>query len=218
MDDDTIPDSNCLERLVDNTEVEKNISFLSSYVYGTDGNTMNVPEIELNSKSSNGCKDFLMHLDKKMIKISNATFVSILVNGEAVKKIGIPCDFFFIWGDDIEYTYRLTRFFGPAYLVGSSKALHKRKSGRALSIFEETDKRRIEFQKFGVRNSLIVGKEYFSKKKFAFIFLSKLKIFLKLVFSNTIEKKMKIKYFSLGIIDYLTGNYDKLAFKERLKK
>ena len=87
--------------------------------------SMNVPDIDMSS-TENGYADWYRKLSNGLIKIEAATFVSLLINGEAIKKCGLPCKDFFIWGDDTEYTTRITRNFGPAYMVGKSVAIHKR--------------------------------------------------------------------------------------------
>ncbi len=164
MDDDTIPGRDCLKKLVGKLEVLKtggidNVSFLASAVYGEAGEVMNVPTVS-NRKSPNGYQDWYRFLDDKMISISKATFVSLLISRGAMQRCGLPCKDYFIWGDDSEYTTRITKYYGPAYLVGDSIAIHKRKSAKVLKIDDETEKERIEMYHYAYRNTAINMKYY----------------------------------------------------------
>ncbi|WP_186893289.1 glycosyltransferase family 2 protein [Acetobacterium malicum] len=216
MDDDTIPERNCLEMLMGASNCVDDVSFLASSVYSLDNLPMNVPGIALNSIGENGYSRHLKLLDKKMVEIESATFVSILINGKAARKVGLPCAFFFIWGDDVEYTLRLTRNYAPAYVVGDSKALHKRIGGANLSIFDETNESRIKFNRYSTRNTLIVHKEYFGNIKFAYEFIRKVKVLLKLVFSRTEKKGLKIQSVMGGLGDFILKRYDVQGFNNRM--
>lgn len=162
MDDDTIPKEDCLEKLINaKKQVNKDtpISFLASAVYGPNGEHMNVPGIDM-KKSDNGYPHWYQYLHKGMINISMATFVSILVNRDAIKECGLPCKDFFIWGDDSEYTTRLTRYYGDAYMVGESIAIHKRAETKNLSIKNEQNINRIDMFHYKYRNAAIINRYY----------------------------------------------------------
>ncbi|MFQ9299099.1 MAG: glycosyltransferase, partial [Clostridia bacterium] len=109
MDDDTIPDKNALKGLCEslNDLSKEKISFLASKVIGPNGEAMNLPQIDM-TPSENGYPDWYMYLENKLIKIKTATFVSLLINTKAIKEVGLPLSWYFIWGDDTEYTLRLT--------------------------------------------------------------------------------------------------------------
>lgn len=127
MDDDTIPKSDCLEKLINAKNViSEKISYLASSIYGMNNEFMNVPNINTD-KSESGYPNWYKYLSSGIVRIKEATFVSLLINNEAVKKIGLPMRDYFIWGDDTEYTLRLTKYYGNAYLVGNSIAIHKEK-------------------------------------------------------------------------------------------
>lgn len=121
-----------------------------------------------------------------MVEISSATFVSILISGKAISQCGLPCMDYFIWGDDYEYTRRLTTYYGPAYIVGGSVAIHKRIGAKALSLDTEDNPNRIALYRYYYRNNfinlrfynknypvvrsyikgLLKGAQYFTKGKF----------------------------------------------------
>lgn len=122
MDDDVLPNPNALEELMKALKIVKpqKTSFLASCVYSPKGEAMNTPGVDLRSK--NGYPFWYEYLDKGLVKLNAATFVSILVNSAAIEKCGLPCSDFFIWGDDTEYTKRIYRHYGLAYLVGKVKS------------------------------------------------------------------------------------------------
>lgn len=191
MDDDTIPTENCLEKLLiaydkiaaknSSDQIDGHtISFLASSIYGADGEFMNVPVIS-NRPSKNGYAYWYNYLADGLVNIESATFVSILVKKDAINKCGLPCRDYFIWGDDSEYTTRLTRFYGDAYLVGDSIAIHKRKNAKALDIKNEDDPKRMQMYSFHSRNNAI-NRMYYDGK-------SKMYIFIKAVYGFFKDKK-----------------------------
>ncbi|MDQ3723757.1 MAG: glycosyltransferase family 2 protein [Actinomycetota bacterium] len=53
------------------------------------------------------------------------SFVGALVRAPAARQTGLPREDFFIWGDDVEYSFRLRRL-GEIRLVSDSVVVHKR--------------------------------------------------------------------------------------------
>ena len=179
MDDDTIPNEVCLEKLMlgkstiescgdkNKSEFSNKISFLASAVYGAEGEFMNVPVIS-DRPSVNGYPYWYANLSRGIVNISMATFVSILVNKHAINQCGLPCKDYFIWGDDSEYTRRLTTFYGDAYFIGDSIAVHKRIGAKSLSIDNEENMNRIGMFHYYYRNNFINEKYYKSNKYISF--------------------------------------------------
>lgn len=95
---------------------------------------------------------------------TDATFVSLLIRKDAVLRCGLPCKDYFIWGDDGEYTLRLTHFYGPAYMVGKSIAIHKRMGAKKLDLSNFQDENRIKMYHYYVRNN-IVNQLYYKKDR-----------------------------------------------------
>lgn len=159
MDDDCIARPDALSELVKALPVAERLggvpSFLASSVAGPDGEPMNVPVLD-SRPTENGYPNWYLGLADGMVEIECATFVSLLINARAVEKLGLPIASFFIWGDDTEYTTRLTHHFGPAYLVGKSSVLHKRVNAKSLNIQNEDDPVRIANFHRLYRNNLIV--------------------------------------------------------------
>lgn len=162
MDDDTIPTPDCLKNLMDALKEfpgDEKVSFLASTVYGENGEFMNVPNVD-NRPSENGYPSWYAYLNKGMVKVESATFVSLLVNKQAIDQLGVPLREFYMWGVDTEFTLRLTRYFGSAYFVGGSIAIHKRKNTKALSIEDETDPSRLKAYRTLYESAFINGYIY----------------------------------------------------------
>lgn len=131
MDDDTIPYDNALEKMIDATRLSEKTGFLCSKVLWTDGSPhrMNRPGVCVENRdrlfnhySSEGLPAFVcMH----------SSFVSLMINAKAVKEVGLPIEEFFIWGDDIEYTVRISSCGYDCFYVDNSIVLHKTASNYA---------------------------------------------------------------------------------------
>lgn len=164
MDDDCIVRPNTLSELVKALPVAKHLgdvpSFLASIVVGPEGEPMNVPVLDTRP-TQNGYPNWYLGLADGLVEVECATFVSLLINARAVEELGLPIASFFIWGDDTEYTTRLTHHFGPAYLVGKSLVLHKRANAKSLSIQNEDDPARIANFHRLYRNNLIVKRYHY---------------------------------------------------------
>lgn len=215
MDDDTIPTEVALESLLNAEKIVGSVhtSFFASTVYGEKNETMNLPQIDL--KSNDSYPDWYRFLEKGLVKIKCATFVSLLINASAVKECGLPCKDYFIWGDDIEYTLRLTKYYGPAYFVGSSKVIHKRKDTRPISLITENNCNRIRLQSYYVRNTLINAKTYSGRKQLLKLLIKYNMDLLKIIFKGK-NKIIKIKSILKGIVSYFIKAYNYKAFRNRL--
>lgn len=215
MDDDTIPNNDCLEKILLAKEKtnNKNVSFFASSIYGVNKEFMNVPNVDT-SVEENGYQNWYEFLADKMVKINTATFVSLLINGDAIRKFGLPCKQYFIWGDDTEYTMRLTKYYGPAYMVGDSIAIHKRKLTKALNIVDEEDKNRIKMYYYMVRNNLINTKNYKGSKATIALLIQYIKSIIFVTFKGKLKMK-KIGVILKGIFAFIFKRYDAKAFKNR---
>ena len=122
MDDDTIPDNTALEYLIKSAQhLNNKFSFLASTVYWTDGTLfpMNTPT---------PANDFKMDIentrDYGLVKIVTCSFVGCFVNLDYAEQVGLPYAEYFIYGDDVEYTTRLSAK-ENAYWVLKSTLIHK---------------------------------------------------------------------------------------------
>ena len=151
MDDDTIPEPDCLYRLTEADNVlggGEQYGFLSSAVFWTDGSECKMNRQKINKKYF----DKLEYLQDGLVLIDQATFVSLFLPRESVMKAGLPIKEYFIWGDDIEYTRRISvRMNMPSYLVGKSKVIHKMSNNEGSSIASDNSDR-IDRYNYAFRN------------------------------------------------------------------
>ena len=127
MDDDTIPHPDALERLLGATSVAPNVGFVCSKVICPDGlpHCMNVPGFAVSRSCRYEPVNRFSTQDVPAFAINMASFVSVLIDMEAVRKVGLPIEEFFIWGDDIEYTMRIRRAGFLGLYVDNSVVVHK---------------------------------------------------------------------------------------------
>lgn len=139
MDDDTLPEPNALEKLLEaDALLDGEYGFLSSVALWTDGR-----ECKMNrQKLKKAYYERAELLQYGLILAEQATFVSCLFKAETIRRAGLPIAEFFIWGDDIEYTRRLSvRMELPCYLVGQSIAVHAMKENTGSSIATDRSER-----------------------------------------------------------------------------
>lgn len=152
MDDDVICDKDALAELVSAINVKDDIGFVCSKVLGTDGSPMNTPIVNMDSRSPiTGYEDYFDLSDYNMVKVKRATFVSVLFTTEMIRKIGLPYKEYFIWGDDTEYTTRLSQKY-PCYVALKSKVIHKRNVQKIILFENEKDEKRLAFYVYKYRN------------------------------------------------------------------
>lgn len=107
MDDDVICNVDALQELLWAVPLLKqDFGFLCSSVIDRNGNPTNVPEVDLRSQGA--YSDWSRFLINGIVKVRSATFVSVFIPVQNIYKYGLPIKEFFIWGDDTEYTIRLS--------------------------------------------------------------------------------------------------------------
>ena len=125
MDDDTICQLDTLEKLVQKlASIERKVGFIGSKCNWKDGSPhlMNVPAIK--PRFNRGIP-FNQYDNSHLLLIETCSFVSLLINAAAIKAVGLPYQNFFIWGDDQEYTRRITKKGYLGLYCVDSIALHK---------------------------------------------------------------------------------------------
>lgn len=218
MDDDTIPDKNaCSELCKAVCIINDRIGFLSSNVYGMNQECMNTPRMNFAQKGKNGYGDWNVYLSEGLVKVNSATFCACFVSVEAVKKVGLPVKEYFLWGDDTEYTLRLSRYYGQGWLVGKSKVLHKRENGQSLSIKNEENVNRINIYFYYIRNYLINVSLYYFGYLGALVKTMQFGItILQIIFSNVQHKGLKVSVLVKGIFAFWFRRYDTKAIRKRM--
>lgn len=101
-------------------------------------------------------------------------------------------------------------------MVGNSKAIHKRKGGKALSLKDEEEKSRIKIYFYMIRNNYINTKEYKKKIMCLRYILSYNWYILKIMFSKSKYKFLKVRIVLKGLYSAIFKRYDYKAFKNRL--
>lgn len=144
MDDDCIVHENSLSELVKFADsVNNNFGYLASKVLWKDGTMckMNIPKKNIASRID----DY-----EKAQRICLGSFVSCFIKTKAIEDVGLPMKDFFIWGDDWEYTLRLSKKYN-CYYVPSSAVTHKSKSNSGVNIATADSKDLTRYQ-YAYRN------------------------------------------------------------------
>lgn len=165
MDDDTIPDVDCLEKLLNADKLlDGKYGFLSSYAKWTDGKPceMNVPSISQRWRNT-----ITEEFDNSIIALDSASFVSMFIRRTVIETYGLPIKEFFIWGDDVEYSKRISQK-TPGYFVYDSQVVHEMASNRATTISDETNKDRLGRYKYLYRNLYYIAKKGAKREKILF--------------------------------------------------
>lgn len=162
MDDDVIPAPDALEALVA-AEIQLNERsidppFVVSVARDTQGQLTNVPDVDPTANSI-GYRNWpdLLHLG--LVPVRRSTFVSILLPRATLARYGLPIAAMHIWGEDSEFTLRITRD-GPGYLVGSSQVVHVRQQSAKPNIAKENDAARLRYHFYHIRNALYTTRTY----------------------------------------------------------
>ncbi len=152
MDDDTVPDIHAVERLLSADRLLGEYGFLVSLPVWKDGSLckMNLP-LPGQFRREKG-----RILQEGLLPVRKATFVSMLLKAEIVREVGLPIKEFFIWGDDQEYTERISKK-NKCYLVLSSVVQHKTKNNLGSDISTDSPER-IERYFYAYRNELYIAK------------------------------------------------------------
>ena len=192
MDDDVICDANALQEFFNSFSiVGENFGFLCSSVFDKFGNPCNVPSVLPASKK--GYPDWPKYLDNGIVKVVLATFVSVFVPTENIRKYGLPIKDFFIWGDDSEFTYRMSKHL-PCYMIGKSQVTHMREMAKGLVFLKETNPNRIKMYKYMYRNGFYNARKGCSVSNYPLI------LYVKQCFSIFIKGLIRFKFKHLGVL------------------
>jgi GT2 family glycosyltransferase len=217
MDDDVIPNEDALEKLLDKLQsIKSDTSFLCSTVVSPEGFPMNVPSIS-SETHFNGYGRAYKYLSNMMVEVNTATFVSILINVDAINIVGLPYKEFFIWVDDTEYTRRLTKFYAPAYLVGDSIVTHYRVGSSSLDINKTDDINRIKLFRYLYRNNIVYIKNYGSGYSYFRTIITYFLISIKYTLRLNYLDFVRAKSILIGLSKYIVGDYKRNEFKNRFR-
>lgn len=196
MDDDTIPTPPALQELL-NAEILVNDSygFLCSDVKWTDGSAcaMNVPNV------SNQWIHQTQFLQDGILRVDQCSFVSCFFTAETVKKVGLPLKEFFVWGDDAEYTKRISNI-KESYFVTKSIVVHKMNSNIPTDISQDSIDRLFRYR-FSYRNMYFVNKKHGTKLSMLLYYYGIYLDIRKIIKCKKKGKWKKIKIIMKGIRD-----------------
>lgn len=202
LDDDTVPNFDALENLVlafnKINEQNKKVGFLASEVRWTDGSLaiMNVPRFFKNKEKSAGYE-----------RLVSSSFVSMLVSAEAVKALGLPIPEFFIWGDDAEYSRRISEKY-PSYYVSESQVVHLMNDNIGPNVIKERDINKLDRYFYEFRNRIYIVRK-FDKK---ILLVEKVLKNLAIAFVS-LTKKKGLKRFKI----VLKGTYEGFLFNPQVR-
>lgn len=165
MDDDVLCPPGALQALVDAFATRPEAGFVCSRVVGPEGESVNIPGPDMRPGPDGSYADtFDLVASDAMVKVSACSFVSVLIPVAKIRAVGLPFRQFFIWGDDTEYTYRLSSS-APCFMACRSVVTHRRVAKGGLDIMRETSPARIKNYFYLVRNSYVYRSRYEGRKE-----------------------------------------------------
>ena len=159
MDDDTIPQTSALKKMVEKIKYIPKLGFLTSNVRWKN----NAPALMNVQEPYQIWNQFA---DKGLIKVNYASFVSILFPRKVIMDVGLPIKEFFIWGDDVEYTRRIDTAGYMGFTVIDSLVTHEIKNNIGSNIILEEDENRIKRYYYARRNTIFTMKNRYGKKDY----------------------------------------------------
>lgn len=157
MDDDTIPDHDCLAEMLAAEERDHSgdastpLGWICSVVRWSDGtpHRMNEPKVE----------NFLHWgtdvLRQKSLPARWCSFVSVAIARQAIDRCGLPLKDMFIWYDDVEYTARITSAGFRGLVALESQAEHRTKTNYAPDL-EDIEASNLWRYRYAFRNEILV--------------------------------------------------------------
>lgn len=151
MDDDTIPTETALqELLLAAAGLPEGWGFLSSRAVWTDGSPCKMNEQKLLHGRA-------LSSARGTVPCREATFVSLFLPAETVYEVGLPIKEFFIWGDDVEYTRRISSV-RESYYVSGSVVVHKTANNYGSNIAKD-DPERLARYRYAYRNEVFLARK-----------------------------------------------------------
>lgn len=220
MDDDAEPKENTLKILTTHHLFNNSkTGILTPIVFGINGKIQKYHHMLLdsfiNEISALGNKDIYIQNISAMhnpIKLDANCFVGPLINRKAIDKIGFPIKELFIYADDLEYTYRISKKFN-IYLIPNSIIFHKDFS-TAIKIKK---RHRLPFNSYwrtyyAIRNTIFLKRKYLHRyKKILFYFRLLIKFFRNIggILAYDDNKLMRLKILLSAYWDGFKGNLGK---------
>ncbi len=182
MDDDIECDREALAELVRAYEVRKDAGFVCSRVLNTKGLATNTPTLS-SAKQENGYTDAFDYVGTEgMVRVETSTFVSVLIPTAVIREVGLPIGEFFIWGDDTEYTLRISRK-RACYMAARSVLTHKREDTNLETFMTDKNVARMRNRVYQIRNQYYIFRKYRGRWAFVKRWLADVFLLIKLIFT-----------------------------------
>ncbi|RQV13672.1 glycosyltransferase [Burkholderia cenocepacia] len=152
LDDDCVARPTALAELITVSRAPlDNIGFVCSHVIWKDGtpHEMNLPGIRLHASG----QPFNKHLEHSCLLIRSCSFVSVLISKEAALNFGLPIKEMFIWGDDLEYTERITSG-GMLGIYAFKSIVEHHTEKNENDDFFDAHRKTFPKHRYGIRNNL----------------------------------------------------------------
>jgi dTDP-4-dehydrorhamnose reductase len=163
MDDDVVCQPETLAELKrafdENFATPAELGFLVSSLIDVHGRANNVPQIDERTERRDRCPEWGHLLSSGLVRVRISTLTSILLPRNTLERCGTPSPDFFLWGEDTDYTLRITEW-RPGYLVGPSRCIHMRGVGGFLDICNEQDAARIPRFYYLYRNTMYLRRRF----------------------------------------------------------
>lgn len=170
MDDDVIASQTAVQQLVaayeKNFTAPEQVGFLVSQAVDGQGRANNVPAIDTRPRRLGECPDWGQYLDQGIVTVRAATLSGMLMPVTTYDAFGNLNSDFVVWGEDLEYTFRITEH-RPGLIVGHSKITHLRSQPGDISIFLENDRSRVPNFYYLYRNQMYVRRRYMGLHAYA---------------------------------------------------
>lgn len=148
MDDDTLPEPDALEKLLEADAASGDYGWLSSRALAPDGTDQ-----PMNLQRKTMYKD-IDSFDAPVVPAVMASFVSLLLRTRTVQQFGLPIAEFFIWSDDWEYTRRISRA-KPCWVIPASRVVHAMQNPGVVNIARDVPARWARYRYF-YRNDVVL--------------------------------------------------------------
>ena len=194
MDDDTIPEPDALAEIVKAARtLPDGWGFLSGKALWTDGSICRMNEQKLYGKRPEEVQEPTL--------CSRATFVSFFLSAETVREVGLPIKEFFIWGDDWEYSRRISSK-KKSYFIPASIVVHKTANNVGSNIAKDRAERLSRYR-YAYRNEVYIARQE-GGKRCVYQFLKVIYHLLRVLFLADSRKAERMKIIVRSSIEGLS--------------
>jgi GT2 family glycosyltransferase len=161
MDDDVICEPGALAELIAVLDMVEGDGLTPPFVISTarapDGQMTDVPDVNLFRNTVTGFPEYAEYLEQGLVAVTRATLASSLIPRRTFQRFGFPLASMFIYGEDAEFTFRVTKNNNPGFLSGKSRVEHRR-TQKVLDIITEQNPERIRWHGYLSRNHIYTAR------------------------------------------------------------